>query len=283
MAKAPVTTRLAVLIDADNAPPQIVTGLFKEIAKLGEASVRRIYGDFSGTRLKSWADTLAEHAVIPQQNFANTPGKNASDIALVIDAMDLLHTGRLDGFCLVSSDSDFTRLAARIREQGVNVYGFGEQKTPTSFVQACKRFFYTETLLPPPSKPPKPPKPPKPTKPPKAAPPAAKPARVTRPLAEGLSLLHDAVTQFADQDGWARLDKLGTYILAREPGFDTRNYGSPKLSTLVTKSGEFEMRRDHAKHISIRSAATFAENPGPNGFSDADAGSLDMSWADDDI
>src|ERR1700751_5569306 len=140
--------RLAVLIDADNASHRIADGLFEEVAKLGEASVRRIYGDFSGPRLKSWSDILAKHAIIPQQNFAYTAGKNASDIALVIDAMDLLHSGRFDGFCLVSSDSDFTRLAARIREEGVDVYGFGEQKTPESFRQACRRFIYTENLLP---------------------------------------------------------------------------------------------------------------------------------------
>src|SRR3546814_16721878 len=117
-------------------------------AKIGEASVRRIYGDFSGTRLKSWAEVLSTHAIRAQQNFAYTTGKNASDIALVIDAMDLLHTGRFDAFCLVSSDSDFTGLAARIREQGIDVYGFGEQKTPESFRQACRRFIYTENLLP---------------------------------------------------------------------------------------------------------------------------------------
>src|ERR1700738_4660951 len=129
--------RLAVLIDADNAS-----------AKIGETSVRRIYGDFSNPRSKGWADTLSKHAIIPQQQFAYTTGKNASDITLVIDAMDLLHSGRFDGFCLVSSDSDFTRLAARIREQGVDVFGFGEQKTPESFRQACRRFVYTENLLP---------------------------------------------------------------------------------------------------------------------------------------
>src|SRR3954470_22331450 len=122
--------RLAVLIDADNASARIAQGLFEEIAKLGEASVRRIYGDFSDAHLKSWTGILSTHAIMPHQNFAYTSGKNASDIALVIDAMDLLHSGRFDGFCLVSSDSDFTRLAARIREQGVDVYGFGEQKTP---------------------------------------------------------------------------------------------------------------------------------------------------------
>ncbi|GEO19194.1 hypothetical protein MAE02_68900 [Microvirga aerophila] len=143
----PLSARLAVLIDADNASPRIADGLFEEIAKIGEASVRRIYGDFSGPRLKPWADILAKHAIIPQQQFAYTTGKNGSDIALVIDAMDLLHSGRFGGFCLVSSDSDFTRLAGRIREQGVDVFGFGEQKTPESFRQACCRFIYTENLL----------------------------------------------------------------------------------------------------------------------------------------
>ncbi len=139
--------RLAVLIDADNASAKIADGLFEEIAKIGEASVRRIYGDFSNARSRGWADILSKHAIIPQQQFAYTTGKNASDITLVIDAMDLLHSGRFDGFCLVSSDSDFTRLAARIREQGVDVFGFGEQKTPESFRQACRRFVYTENLL----------------------------------------------------------------------------------------------------------------------------------------
>jgi len=142
------TRRLAILIDADNTSPRIAAGLFEEVAKFGEASVRRIYGDFSGQRLKSWADILQKYAIDPYQQFAYTTGKNASDIALVIDAMDLLHSGRLDGFCLVSSDSDFTRLASRLREQGADVFGFGEQKTPESFRQACRKFIYTENLLP---------------------------------------------------------------------------------------------------------------------------------------
>src|ERR1700744_159033 len=146
MAIEPRAPRLAVLIDADNASARIAPGLFEELAKIGEASVRRIYGDCSGTRLKSWADVLATHAIMPHQNFAYTSGKNASDIALVIDAMDLRHSGRFAGFCLVSSDSDFTRLASRIREEGVDVFGFGEQKTPESFRQACTRFIYTENI-----------------------------------------------------------------------------------------------------------------------------------------
>src|SRR3954464_2740986 len=140
--------RFAVLIDADNTSAQIATGLFEEVAKFGEASVRRIYGDFSNQRLKSWTDILQKYAIDPYQQFAYTTGKNASDIALVIDAMDLLHSGRFDGFCLVSSDSDFTRLASRLREQGADVYGFGKQGTPESFRQACHRFVCIEKLLP---------------------------------------------------------------------------------------------------------------------------------------
>lgn len=142
------TAQIAVLIDADNASPCIADGLFEEITKIGEASVRWIYGDFSGTGLKAWADLLPQHAIVPKQNFAHTKGKNATDIALVIDAMDLLHSGRFDAFCLVSSDSDFTTLATRIREQGIDVYGVGEQKTPESFRQACHRFICAENLLP---------------------------------------------------------------------------------------------------------------------------------------
>src|SRR5882757_7083501 len=140
--------RYAVLIDADNTSPLIAGGLFEEVAKFGEASVRRLYGDFSGPHLKSWSEIMQKHAIDPVQQFAYTKGKNASDIMLVIDAMDLLHSKRFDGFCLVSSDSDFTRLASRLREEGADVYGFGAQKTPESFRQACRRFVYIENLLP---------------------------------------------------------------------------------------------------------------------------------------
>jgi hypothetical protein len=140
------TKLLAVLIDADNTSPQWAEAIFEEIASLGEASVRRIYGDFSSNYLKGWADKLATLALVPHQQFANTTGKNSSDIALVIDAMDILHSGRFDGFVLISSDSDFTRLASRIREQGVDVYGIGQQKTPAAFRNACKRFIYVENL-----------------------------------------------------------------------------------------------------------------------------------------
>src|SRR3712207_508509 len=186
--------RLAVLIDADNASAKIAGRLFEEIAKIGEASVRRIYGDFSSPRLKPWSNILAQHAIIPHQQFAYTTGKNASDIALVIDAMDLLHSGRFDGFCLVSSDSDFTRLASRIREQGVAVYGFGEHKTPESFRQACHRFIFTENLLLPEA--------PTPGDTNKAVKPLAPPTAAT-------PLLQTALAQMDAEDGWVRLGSLG--------------------------------------------------------------------------
>src|SRR5690242_8709137 len=141
------STKLAVLIDADNAQPAVVEGLLAEIAKYGTATVKRIYGDWTGPQLKGWKEALLTHAIQPIQQFRYTTGKNATDSALIIDAMDLLYSGRLGGFCIVSSDSDFTRLAARVREAGLVVYGFGEKKTPAPFVSACDKFIYTEILL----------------------------------------------------------------------------------------------------------------------------------------
>lgn len=233
----PRTPRLAVLIDADNASPRIATGLFEEIAKIGEASVRRIYGDFSGTRLKGWSDILSTHAIMPHQNFAYTSGKNASDIALVIDAMDLLHSGRLDGFCLVSSDSDFTRLAARIREQGVDVYGFGEQKTPESFRQACRRFIYTENLLP------EAPAPDRPTR---------GEARSAKPLTAAKELIRTAIAQLDDDDGWVPLGRVGQHMAILASDFDPRTYGHAKLGDLVEAAGGFEISRNAAGGVYIR-------------------------------
>jgi len=231
--------RLAILIDADNASPRIAKGLFEEIATIGEASVRRIYGDFSGTKLKGWAEVLATHAIIPNQNFANTVAKNASDIALVIDAMDLLHTGRFDAFCLVSSDSDFTRLAARIREQGVDVYGFGERKTPESFRQACKRFIYTENLVPveaagvPRAA--------------EAAVAAIDTASLKQPAAAALPHIRAALGQMEDLDGWYFLGTLGARLAVLLPDFDPRTYGCAKLLTLIERSEAFDVRRDNLK------------------------------------
>jgi len=249
MASEQRAPRLAVLIDADNASPRIAPGLFEEIAKIGEASVRRIYGDFSGTRLKSWADVLATHAIMPHQNFAYTSGKNASDIALVIDAMDLLHSGRFDGFCLVSSDSDFTRLAARIREQGVDVYGFGEQKTPESFRQACRRFVYTENLLP---NAPSTDRADRDDAEPDDAEPA--PAGLKSPSA-AVPLIRKAVAQLDSEDGWVSLGRVGQHMAALAPDFDPRTYGHARLSDLVKKTGVFEVRKSDAGTFQMRRKA----------------------------
>ena len=237
MAKELRTARLAVLIDADNAPPQIASGLFEEIAKLGEASVRRIYGDFSGTRLKSWAEHLSAHAIIPHQNFANTPGKNASDIALVIDAMDLLHSGRFEGFCLVSSDSDFTRLASRLREQGADVYGFGKQDTPESFRQACRRFIYTENLVP---------------EAPASSSGAAPKSRSLQPPSAAIPILEKAISQIESEDGWVRLDTVGSLLSNLVSDFDVRTFGFKKLSDLVRNGGGFDFEKIDGGHLRIR-------------------------------
>lgn len=226
--------KLAVLIDAENASPKIASGLFKEIATIGEASVRRIYGDFSGPRLKGWSDVLADHAIMPHQNFANIAGKNASDIALVIDAMDLLHSGRFDGFCLVSSDSDFTRLAARIREQGVAVYGFGEQKTPQSFRHACKRFIYTENLSMADSKGAE------------ITPDAAAAHGTPKlPPTQAVPIIKAALNQLDDVEGWYSLAVVGKQLVAEMPDFDPRSYGCQKLSQLVEKATRFDIRRNN--------------------------------------
>jgi uncharacterized LabA/DUF88 family protein len=243
MPAEPRSPRLAVLIDADNASAKIADGLFDEIAKIGEASVRRIYGDFSSARSKGWADILSKHAIIPQQQFAYTTGKNASDITLVIDAMDLLHSGRFDGFCLVSSDSDFTRLAARIREQGVDVFGFGEQKTPESFRQACRRFFYTENLLP--------------TAPANA--PDASEAKPLQPPGAATPIIRKVIAQMESEDGWVPLGAVGNQLANLASDFDPRTFGFRKLSDLIRKTNAFEIEHPEGGRMRIRI------KPGPSG------------------
>jgi len=237
--------RLAVLIDADNASAKIADGLFEEIAKIGEASVRRIYGDFSNPRSKAWADTLSKHAIIPQQQFAYTTGKNASDITLVIDAMDLLHSGRFDGFCLVSSDSDFTRLAARIREQGVDVFGFGEQKTPESFRQACRRFVYTENLL-------------------SGAANSQDGALASKPLqppSAAVPIIEKLITQMESEDGWVTLGEVGRQLANLAPDFDPRNFGFRKLSDLIRKTNSFEIDNPKGRTMRIRKKSATGPKP----------------------
>lgn len=219
--------RLAVLIDAENASSKIAEPVFTEIATLGVASARRIYGDFSSPQMRGWTEVLTRWALQAQQNFANTRGKNSGDIALVIDAMDLLHSGRFDGFCLVSSDADFTRLAARIREQGVPVWGFGEQKTPESFRQACTRFIYTENLASPGEDQEEP------------ASGRRQPARATP--REAVRLISAVMADMDDEDGWVTVGALGSRLRNAYPDFDQRTYGHAKLSDLIRATGRYEV------------------------------------------
>ncbi len=235
MALEPRSPRLAVLIDADNTSAKIADRLFEEIAQLGEASVRRIYGDFTRAGLRGWTDILAKHAIIAHQQFAYVTGKNASDIALVIDAMDLMHSGRFEGFCLISSDSDFTRLAARIREQGLDVFGFGERKTPESFRQACRRFIYTENLL----------------IGAQAQTQAGAPVKAQTP-SDAVPLLRTAIAQMDSEDGWVSLGALGTRLANLAPDFDPRSYGVAKLSDLVRKSGALEIDQSEGRRLRVK-------------------------------
>ena len=209
--------KLAVLIDADNAQPTIIEELLAEIAKFGTASVKRVYGDWTIPQLKGWKAVLLEYAIQPIQQFSYTTGKNATDSSLIIDAMDLLYTEKLDGFCIVSSDSDFTRLACRIREASLNVYGFGEKKTPKPFVNACDKFIYTEILR----------------KDDVTDQSTKKSTRELRSNTKLVSLLRNAVEAATDESGWAALDRVGQNIVNLSPEFDPRNHGFKKLSELV--------------------------------------------------
>ena len=206
--------RLAVMIDADNAQASLCPELLAEVARFGVASVKRAYGDWTTTNLKGWKEHLHKHAIQPIQQFSYTTGKNATDSALIIDAMDLLHEGKLDGFCLVSSDSDFTRLATRIRESGLTVYGLGERKTPEPFVSACDKFIYTEIL--------------------KDRSDADEPQPVNAEQTSDLrDILIPAVNTVSKDDGWAPLSGVGDYLNKKYPSFDSRNYGYQKLGQLM--------------------------------------------------
>ena len=235
MQKNDQQARLAVLIDADNAPADIIDRLLEEIAKYGIASVKRIYGDWSHG-LSKWKAALLPHAIIPVQQFAYTKGKNATDMALVIDAMDLLYSGNFDGFCIVSSDSDFTRLASRLRESGLTVYGFGEKKTPTAFRKACDKFIYTEIFLPEKQRA---------NKERGNGKTHATAAEENNNTPDALPLLKRAVRENADDLGWANLGPIGSYISKINPDFDSRLYGYGKLSDLIKSFDIFEHRTDN--------------------------------------
>ncbi|MGH8117700.1 MAG: NYN domain-containing protein [Rhodanobacteraceae bacterium] len=225
------SARLAVLIDADNAQPALVAALLAEVAKYGTAHVKRAYGDWTDTHLRGWKEELLAQSIQPIQQFGYTRGKNATDSALIIDAMDLLYSGKLDGFCIVSSDSDFTRLAGRVRESGLVVYGFGERKTPEPFVAACDKFVYVENLS---------------EQPEQAAPRKPQSAAQLKQDSGLLNLLRGAVDAASDEDGWAQLGPVGSIINKQRPDFDARSYGYGKLSDLVAATSLFEIERRSA-------------------------------------
>ena len=229
------TARLAVLIDADNAQASVIEGILAEVARFGEATVKRIYGDFTSSSSSSWKKVLQKYAIKPVQQFAYTTGKNATDSMLIIDAMDLLYTRKFDGFCLVTSDSDFTGLATRIREEGLTVLGFGEQKTPDAFRNACHKFIFTEVLRPRAAEAEsdvsnKAEATPAPAK--AATPPNPSPTVNSIPKFPKKFVL-DALEQSSDENGWAHLGTFGSYLTKLQPDFDSRLYGYKKLSDLV--------------------------------------------------
>ena len=217
---------LAVLIDADNAQPSIIDGLLSEIAVLGTVNVKRIYGDWTTPELGGWKDALLGYSIQPIQQFRYTKGKNATDSAMIIDAMDLLYSTKFDGFCLVSSDSDFTRLASRIREEGLVVYGFGERKTPKSFVSACDKFIYTEVLR---------------SSQDDVRTPLKKKENELKGDTSLVNLLRSSIEASSDDSGWAPLGAVGAKIVKQAPDFDPRNYGYSKLSELAEAVNLFDL------------------------------------------
>lgn len=237
--------RLAVLIDADNAQASIVQELLAEVSRYGTATIKRAYGDWTTSNLKAWKDVLHTNAIQPIQQFSYTTGKNSTDSALIIDAMDLLYAGKLEGFCLVTSDSDFTRLATRVREAGLLVYGFGEKKTPEPFIAACSKFIYTEILR-------------GQTEEKKNE---EKKAEPVAELPKLRSLVLKALEATARDDGWATLSALGSQLSRNHPDFDARNYGVAKLGELMRKQGYLEIKEvatgdGHSVQVQVRRRPT---------------------------
>lgn len=213
--------RFAVLIDADNVPYANVKGMMEEIAKYGTPTFKRIYGDWTKPTVSGWKSVLLENAITPIQQYSYTTGKNATDSAMIIDAMDILYTGRVDGFCIISSDSDFTRLALRLREAGMKVIGMGQQKTPLPFIAACDKFIYIEIL----------------------AQESEEEVVVTEKKLDKrtIKLIASSINDLADESGWAFLGEVGNLILKKEPDFDPRNYGFKKLAQLIKNTGHFDI------------------------------------------
>src|SRR6266496_649514 len=250
--------RLAVLIDADNISYSNIKAMMEEIAKYGTPTFKRIYGDWTKPTLAGWKTVLLENAISPVQQYSYTIGKNSSDSALIIDAMDILYSGRVDGFCIVSSDSDFTRLATRLREAGMKVFGIGEKKTPPAFIASCNKFIYLEILK-------------AEIKPPPVKTTTEKtPVKATTPtvstIDKGLvKLIADSINDIAEEDGWVFLGVLGNQILKKQPDFDPRNYGYKKMIDLIKDIREFEIDRratgkNNVFHIYVRAKEIFSNN-----------------------
>ena len=244
--------RLAVLIDADNIPYANVRGMLEEIAKYGTPTFKRIYGDWTKPTISGWKSVLLENAITPVQQYSYTKGKNSTDSAMIIEAMDILYSGKVDGFCIVSSDSDFTRLATRLREAGMKVIGIGERKTPSPFIVACDKFIYLEIINPSPASSDETKKRGK-----LQVKKKVKDDSTTNSAANTVRrIISSSITDLADENGWAYLGDVGNLILKKQPDFDPRNFGFPKLTPLI-KSLDFEIDerdsgKDHIKHIYIR-------------------------------
>lgn len=221
-------TKIAVLIDGDNIPAKYINEMMEEITKYGTPTIKRIYGDWTKPHLSKWKNLLLENAISPIQQYSYTHGKNATDSAMIIDAMDILYSSRVDAFCLVSSDSDFTKLATRLREAGMQVYGIGEKKTPEPFIVACDKFIYLEIL--------------------KNSEEDKNDKKVKKDNLYNITpniirLLKNSVTDAADEDGWAFLGDVGSLIIKKQPNFDSRNFGYEKLTPLFKSLPQFELEQ----------------------------------------
>jgi hypothetical protein len=225
---------IAVLIDGDNIPSAHIKEMMEEIAKYGNPTIKRIYGDWTRPGLNKWKNLLLENAITPIQQYGYTTGKNATDSAMIIDAMDILYSGKVSGFCLVSSDSDFTRLATRLREAGMQVIGIGEKKTPNPFIVACDRFIYIEILK-------------KETEE-KTTQKQIEELSVDRITKKDIKLISSTIDDLSDEEGWAFLGDVGSLLQKKQPNFDSRNYGFAKLTPLIASTGAFEIeQRDNPK------------------------------------
>ncbi len=225
--------KLAVLIDGDNIPSAYVKEMMEEIAKYGNPTIKRIYGDWTKPNLSRWKNMLLENAITPIQQYGYTTGKNATDSAMIIDAMDILYSLKVDGFCLVSSDSDFTRLATRLREAGMYVIGIGEKKTPEPFIVACDKFIYIEILQ----------RTPKETVSKKKTGEATKKDSIEKITPKVIHLIASTISDLADEDGWAFLGDVGSLLQKKQPNFDSRNYGYQKLTPLISATGKFDIEQ----------------------------------------